>query len=119
MNSDAPSNDNQYTPGPLVALPEENGDGSYCVVIQPEQKVMTASYCTRADAILYARAPALLDALEAAVELFEVDNETDTPGTDAWFWLQSARDIIAEAKGSEPLNSLGTARPNQDEAEAE
>ena len=54
-----------------------------------------------ANARLIAAAPDLLAACETAVTLFEMDNETNEPGTSAWAWLQVARDAIAKARGGE------------------
>jgi len=54
-----------------------------------------------ANARLMAAAPDLLAACETAVTLFEMDNETNEPGTSAWAWLQVARDAITKARGGE------------------
>ena len=55
----------------------------------------------RANAQLIAAAPDLLAALETGVELFELDEEANRPGTDAFTWLHQARAAIAKARGEE------------------
>ena len=34
--------------------------------------------------------------LKDAVELFEMDDETNSPGTDAWAWLTSTRHFLRD-----------------------
>lgn len=42
----------------------------------------------------------LLEVLEAMVELFEMDEESTTVGTDAWQQIMEARIVIGEARGN-------------------
>lgn len=55
-------------------------------------------------AAAYARlivaSPDMHDALKSAVELFECDDETNKPGTDAHAWLHNARAALSKAVAS-------------------
>ena len=56
----------KHTAGPLSIREDGQLDGEtglWCVVLAAEPHVFTASYCRKADATLYAAAPALLEAL--------------------------------------------------------
>lgn len=106
------SGDAGYTKGPLETRPEPGAAqaGLYMVVdlSQPDATVCTASYCTKADAVLYASAPALLEALEGLREACFVRDtaigqsaklEAADKYTEALF---DARAAIAAATGKQP-----------------
>lgn len=40
----------------------------------------------------------LVEALEAAIELFELDEDAQTPSADAFTWTYHAKDALAEAR---------------------
>ena len=52
-----------WTPGPLMVVPDIGCGGLYAVAESEDARVHTASFCTKADATLYAAAPALAEAL--------------------------------------------------------
>lgn len=55
---------------------------------------------TDGNAKLIAAAPEILESLESLIELYEQDEETTTPGTDAHTAMTLAKIVVAKARGA-------------------
>jgi hypothetical protein len=104
-----------HTPGPWVAHDYEGHehDNAWAGDIKSEsgEVVYSGPFCfwslqgrghkqAKANALLMATSPELLECLESLIELYEQDDETTTPGTDAYTAMTLAKIVVAKARGT-------------------
>lgn len=90
---------NAWTKGPLLARRINSSKTHPFAVINPNSDDVIAHYCSEADAQLFAAAPDMAEALEAACRDADYRLEHGDPFP---AWYEPARAAIAKARGEAP-----------------
>jgi len=87
--------------GTTVYALNEQGTNIFSAHVQANCREVTAEEL-EANAVLMKAAPRLLESLHDLLELLEVDDESQTPGTHSYAACEIARLVIQDATGETP-----------------